>query len=212
MQMPSQDTGTSLSVGAVVATALRIADDEGLGALTMRRVAGDLGSAPMSLYRHVAHKEALLDLMADHVLAGLPELSRGEPWGEGVVRFMTAMYELLLEHPAVAHLMLLQPVRGEQLQHRGESVLECLSAGGLDDAVAVEILATTVWYTLGGALYAIARGGADAQTETASRFEDVRREEFPTLHRVRRHFAADASRDHFRNGLQHLVRGYARTQ
>lgn len=208
MQPPTQHITTSLSADAVIATALRIADAEGLGALTMRRVAADLNSAPMSLYRHVEHKEALLDLMADHVLAALPELSPDERWDEGVLRFMTAMYELLLEHPAVAHLMLLQPVRGEQLQHRGESVLDCLTAGGVDDALAVEILASLIWYTLGGALYAIARGGADAPTETASRFEDVRREEFPTLHRVRRHFAADASRDHFENGLRHLIRGY----
>jgi AcrR family transcriptional regulator len=61
-----------ISVDDVVAAAIAIADDDGLASLTMRAVAGRLGSSPMALYAHVPDKTALLALMSDQVLARMP--------------------------------------------------------------------------------------------------------------------------------------------
>ena len=67
---PPGRPATSLSRPAILAAALRIADAEGAGALTMRRVAAALGSStPMSLYRYVGSKDGLVDLMIDAVYA-----------------------------------------------------------------------------------------------------------------------------------------------
>src|SRR4051812_37540306 len=65
-----------LGVEGIVAAGIAVADAEGLAALSMRRVAAELGAAPMSLYRHVADKDALLMAMMD---AAISELAFPEP-------------------------------------------------------------------------------------------------------------------------------------
>ncbi|MEV6158999.1 TetR family transcriptional regulator [Nonomuraea sp. NPDC052129] len=60
----------TLSPQRIATTAVEIADAEGLEAITMRRLATELGVAPMAPYRHVSGKDDLLELMVDHVYAG----------------------------------------------------------------------------------------------------------------------------------------------
>ena len=64
-QGPVKERRTNLSLERIVSAAIAIADTEGLSALSMARLADRLGSAPMSLYRHVASKEELYDFMID---------------------------------------------------------------------------------------------------------------------------------------------------
>lgn len=73
------DGAASLSREAVVAAAVRIADAEGLAGLSMRRVAGDLGTSTMALYRHVPSKGELVRLMTD---VGFGEAHPGRPTGD----------------------------------------------------------------------------------------------------------------------------------
>jgi AcrR family transcriptional regulator len=68
--------GDELSVGRIVWAGIALADAEGLPALSMRRVAGALGVATMSLYRHVPHKEELVLLMADAAFGERPPPAR----------------------------------------------------------------------------------------------------------------------------------------
>src|ERR687893_1769658 len=65
---PGRAGRSGLGVDGIVAAAIELADAEGLGALTMRRVAERLGVGTMSLYTHVPAKGELLDLMLDTVL------------------------------------------------------------------------------------------------------------------------------------------------
>jgi AcrR family transcriptional regulator len=74
--VPSQ----ALSRKHIVRIAIAVADVEGLGAVSMRRLAVELGVGPMSLYRHVAHKDELVTQMADEVF-GEPELPVPGPEG-----------------------------------------------------------------------------------------------------------------------------------
>jgi DNA-binding transcriptional regulator YhcF (GntR family) len=101
-----REPATELSRERIVRVAIGIADAEGLEAVSMRRIAAELGAATMSLYRHVADKDELVVLMADEVLTeeALPadpppgwrarlELAsrlqwrayRRHPWAAGVV-------------------------------------------------------------------------------------------------------------------------------
>ena len=57
-----------LSIERMIITAIAVVDDEGLDALTVRRLAADLETGSASLYRHVASRDELLVLMVDHVL------------------------------------------------------------------------------------------------------------------------------------------------
>jgi AcrR family transcriptional regulator len=61
--------GGSLAVDDIVAAALRVGISQGFGALTMRALARELGTSAMAAYHHVSNKEALVDLVLDHVLA-----------------------------------------------------------------------------------------------------------------------------------------------
>ena len=73
-----------LSRDGVLAAALEVADAEGLEAVTMQRVASAIGAQPMSLYRHVANKDDLLDGLVDLVYAEIGVPSPAEPWGSRV--------------------------------------------------------------------------------------------------------------------------------
>jgi AcrR family transcriptional regulator len=84
----------------IVTAAIKLADSAGLEALTMRKLAAVLGASPMSLYRHVARKEDLIDLMLDHVagehdLAGIPS---GD-WRSDLIVLARQQRAAALRHP-----------------------------------------------------------------------------------------------------------------
>jgi AcrR family transcriptional regulator len=94
----------ALDVDSIVAVALRLSDERGAGAVTMRAVANELGVSPMALYHHVDGKAGLVGLLVDAVIneRPLPE-STGE-WQEDLVQMAWWMRQLSHAHPAVAEL------------------------------------------------------------------------------------------------------------
>ena len=68
----------ALNLDKIVSAAIAVADAEGLDALSMSRVAGQLGTATMSLYRYIAAKGELLDLMQDAAYGPPPEVPDGQ--------------------------------------------------------------------------------------------------------------------------------------
>ncbi len=94
-----------LSRERVLRAAIKIADESGLDALTMRRLAEDLGAEAMSLYYHVANKESLLDGIADAVVAEINEAvdaldvpSAGAAWKAAARRRILTARAVLLRH------------------------------------------------------------------------------------------------------------------
>lgn len=75
-----------LSRDRVLAAALALADDQGLDALSMRRLGQALGVEAMSLYRHVANKDVILDALVESVLAEVALPTIGEPWRTALER------------------------------------------------------------------------------------------------------------------------------
>lgn len=91
----------SITMGAIVSRAVELADAEGLDAVSMRRLASDLGVGTMSLYRHVPGKSELLDLMIDHVNAlpdGEPQPSADVGWREHLERCARGSYQNYVTH------------------------------------------------------------------------------------------------------------------
>jgi AcrR family transcriptional regulator len=195
-----------LNVERIVDAALAIAEREGLEAVSMRRVGARLDTAAMSLYRHVPNKEALLELVADRVLARLPYPDPAGDWREETHAFFLAFHDLLLEHPAVARVMVEIAVAGPEISLRGELVLATLLAGGLDEQSAAQAITALTWHTVGGSLYAIARRNPEHDRET--RLRSLPAEQFPSVHRVAPYLADDASREHFDAALRHLIHGF----
>lgn len=99
---PTRGPKASLSVATVVAAAIRLADDEGLEAVSMRRVADALGKSTMSLYTYVPAKAELLDLMLDTVLGELPTTyDTGDGWRAAVEVCARDQWDFYERHPWV---------------------------------------------------------------------------------------------------------------
>ncbi|MEV4265175.1 TetR/AcrR family transcriptional regulator C-terminal domain-containing protein [Kribbella sp. NPDC049584] len=93
-----------LSREAILTAALRIVDDEGIDALTMRRLASTLQVNPMSLYHHLPNKAAVLAGLAELVFAGLelPDPGDAVPWDEQLKQAARAYRNGLRQHPNLA--------------------------------------------------------------------------------------------------------------
>jgi AcrR family transcriptional regulator len=87
-----------LNVDLVVAAAIELADEAGLGAVTMAAVAKRCGFTTMSLYRHVSSKDELVRRMLDSTLGSAPPLGTTD-WRGGLSRWSFAMLEVLDRHP-----------------------------------------------------------------------------------------------------------------
>ncbi|MGF1661789.1 MAG: TetR/AcrR family transcriptional regulator [Kineosporiaceae bacterium] len=99
---PGRGPRPSLDPEVIVTAAIEIADSEGLGAVSMRRVAERLGRSAMTLYSYIPGKGELLDLMLDRVLADHPrEFDTGRGWRPAVEAAARASWDFQLRHPWV---------------------------------------------------------------------------------------------------------------
>ncbi len=88
-----------LSRDRILRTALRMADRDGLEAVTMRRLGPALRVEPMSLYKHVANKEDVLDGLADLVTAEFEVPAADLDWRTAIRRSAISVHATLLRHP-----------------------------------------------------------------------------------------------------------------
>ncbi|MFF7469655.1 TetR/AcrR family transcriptional regulator C-terminal domain-containing protein [Streptomyces sp. NPDC008092] len=88
-----------LSRTRVLDAAVALADDGGVDALSMRRIAQALGVVPMALYKHVANKNELLDGMIDVLVGEIDPPADGVGWKEAVRRRVLSARRMLLRHP-----------------------------------------------------------------------------------------------------------------
>ena len=122
--------GSGLGVEAITQAAIRIADADGLAAVSMARVATELGSATMSLYRHVDSKDDLLQLMADAALGAPPEL-RGATWRDRLSAWAFAVLGVFRAHPWYREVPLVGPPVGPRNLEWFDRALGALEGSGL---------------------------------------------------------------------------------
>ncbi|HEX6128445.1 MAG TPA: TetR/AcrR family transcriptional regulator [Candidatus Limnocylindria bacterium] len=128
--MSSVPKPSRLSRERVLAAAIEIADRDGIDALTMRRLAEELGAGAMSVYYHVANKDDLLGGMVDLVV-GEMELADGRPdWKEALKRTATSAHEVLLRHPWATALLLTGPGVSDARLRYMDAMLGCLRGAG----------------------------------------------------------------------------------
>ena len=99
-ERPGKGPKPGLSLGQIVDAAVRVARSEGLAAVSMARVAEQLGSSTMSLYRYVAAKDELLALMVDAAVGPPPPATDpDESWRAGLSRWAWAYHDRMRQHP-----------------------------------------------------------------------------------------------------------------
>ena len=122
-----------LSKEAIVDAALAILRAEGLGAVSMRRVAAALDTGPGSLYVYVSGRDGLLAEMSDRITATI-ELEAPDPgrWREQIHSLLVRSRDALVAHPGIAAATMIDPPQTEAVLALLENMLGLLLAGGLD--------------------------------------------------------------------------------
>lgn len=129
---PRRRRGPVAAIGRtdVVRTAIAIADDRGLAAVTMDRVSAALGVTTMALYRHLPGKHELVDLMTDAVFAGAPRTA-GADWRRGLARWARADLALFQRHPWLHESMTYGTAVGPNWLDWLESALRALTGAAM---------------------------------------------------------------------------------
>ena len=133
-ERPRRGPERGLDLDTIVGTATALADRTGLEAVTMRRLARELGVATMSLYTYVPGKDELIDLMVDAAYQRMPRAdTAGQPWRQRLVAIADDNRALYLAHPWAATVSTLRPALGPGLMAKYEHELAALEGLGLTD-------------------------------------------------------------------------------
>jgi len=142
-----------ISRDAIVTAAVQLLDREGLAALSMRRLADELGAGAASLYWHVGSKDGLLDLVLDRVI-GEGQVPDPDPdrWQEQLKQVARDQRAASLRHPWVVRVSIGRIPMGPNALRYSERILAILRAGGLPPHLAVQgyllLIATINGFTI----------------------------------------------------------------
>jgi AcrR family transcriptional regulator len=145
-----------LTTEAIVATAINIADEDGLDAVSIRRIAADLDARPMSLYDHIESKEALLSMMADEVVAAvLVDGPLPDRWRDAIAMIARLLYATLVSHPWLVSVFSSNPRFGANSERQAAQLAEAMSDLSLEPAEMWVVCGTVNDYVLGHSLRAV---------------------------------------------------------
>ncbi len=114
----------------VLQAAVALADRDGLGALTMRRLGTELGVEAMSLYKHVSNKEEILDGIVELVVSEIEVPLDGSDWREAMRRRAASAREVLSRHSWAIGLLEARPLQGPTALRYLDAILGSLRAAG----------------------------------------------------------------------------------
>lgn len=138
-----------LSPERVVDAASRVADDAGLAGVSMRSVGRELGVEAMSLYHHVASKDALLDGLADWVFVRIATPTAGRPWRAEMEARARSARAVLAAHPWGLGLIESRRSPGPATLRHHDAVIGCLRAAGFPVALAAHAYSVLDAYVYG---------------------------------------------------------------
>ncbi|MEU0103443.1 helix-turn-helix domain-containing protein [Streptomyces sp. NPDC006267] len=151
-----------LNPGLIVRTALDMGDREGgADAMTMRRIAGELGCDPMALYRHFSNRDALLDAVADLALSEVQDPDAELPWDQRIAATAAAFRAAAVQHPGITAHLAARPPLGEHGRRLAAGMLDALVAAGLPPAAAVRSFQTLVAHLAASLAMAVQAGTRD---------------------------------------------------
>ena len=123
---------TKLTAEAILAAAVKLADETGVDSLSMRKLAAALGVEAMSLYNHFANKEALLMGMADWAVGEIPRPDPTGDWQDELRARAHNARTVFLRHPWVIQLLVSLPNMGPNILGYIEATLAVMTGAGID--------------------------------------------------------------------------------
>jgi AcrR family transcriptional regulator len=199
-----------LSRAAIVAAAQLVVERDGVDALTMRRVADELGASPMALYRHVRGKDELLVALLDELAAAVPRPRLPAAPRERVLAASRHMRDGLAEHPWIVDVLAGGDLIAPSILWLMEEIVAGFIAGGLSPAGAADGYRVIWQFTVGDLV--VRRGLAQVAALGRPPFvlgvlESADPERFPALASVAGEWASARGRDTYEPGLRGLVDG-----
>ncbi|MFI2509360.1 TetR/AcrR family transcriptional regulator [Streptomyces sp. NPDC018972] len=211
---PSRGPKPGLTLDRIVETAVEVADRDGLAALSMRRIATELGTGTMSLYRYVPGKSELLDLMLDRVQRPSEDpadLGDGG-WRAALEALGRATLALYRRHPWLLEVNQSRPVLGPGALDGMEKVLTRIKPMGLSDPELLSAIIMVDGYVVGAARTQLYQEQAERSSGlTDAQFWEAQR---PVLEQAmlsgRYPVLAGLSEDTFGSGFDHFEFGLQR--
>ena len=187
-----------LSRDRIVAAAVELASVEGLGALSMRTLADQLGTAPMSLYRHVANKEDLLDAMIDVVFGEIDVPSGQLDWKAEMRQRAIETRAALSRHRWANGLMESRTHPGPANSRYHNAFMGCLREAGFPFRQAVHAYNAVQSYTYGFCLQEMHLGfeTPEESVELAAETLGDHADEYPYIAEVAAEFAKSGGYDY----------------
>ncbi len=225
-EAPKRGPRPKASVAELVHAGIRIADSEGLDAVSTRRVADEVGISAMSFYTHIPGKAELLDLMLDAVV-GLrieeaPKAFKPRDWRKNLKMIATGLWDFYLAHPWVLQIATHRPVLGPNTMRISEFAYSAVDDLGLDDLEMDKVFGLIASYVAG----AVRDAAREKQVKEATGMSDdewwytvepfmrtIDFSPYPTLARVGQTtgetYGAHDPTGHFAFGLERLLDGLA---
>ena len=201
-----------LSRDLVVTAALKVVESDGGDALTMRRVADEIGVSASSLYGYVANKEELVQLVLEQIMAEIPFPQPGGDWQDMLRSWARETLGVFRRHPGVAGLTLGRVPFGPAMLTGVERMLASMRSAGVPDQVAA--FAGDL-----GSLYVAAYAHeqdvtplaepADFAAQAAAWLKSLPTDEYPHIVAVADRIVGGTGDDRFEWGLDVLIRGLA---
>jgi len=169
----------------LITTALEIVDRDGLEALSMRKLGAELGVDPMTAYRHLPNKEALLDGVMEAVVSEVDlEVDASRPWQDQLRQLTQANMAALLAHPNVLPVLARRPLVTPGSLRLVERAFQIMADAGIplrDAALAINavgLITTSLALAISESQATEPRPTAE---QTKSLFASLPREQFPRI-------------------------------
>jgi AcrR family transcriptional regulator len=171
--------------------ALAIMDAHGADALTMRKLAAELGMGTMALYRYFPNKQELIDAAVDiaapHIELPVPG---GAPWKQQLADMARALFHAGRTHPTLARERFDRPLQSPGAIRITDRAVALLLEAGLDGRDAVAAFKALLIHTLGAAAAAASESRPQVRSSASERHANLPAEEVPAMSAVATEFTA----------------------
>ena len=197
----------------VIAAAMDLIEKDGVEAVSMQRLAMELGCGLVALYSYVPSKSALLDGVANAVMSQVPSPVVGAAsWQEQIRAQARTFRELARAHPRCAIVLVTRPAPSATVLRPVEQALTTLRSAGFGPRDAMHIVRAITMYVMGSLLSEFGIAPVSATGDADERPLRLRRDEFPHLTALSNEPSASDSDTDFEFGLDLLVRSATEIQ
>ena len=187
--------------------ALALVDEQGLAALSMRTLAGALGTGPMTLYNYVKDRDELDALVVEAVLAEVKRPRSHADWQAGVRAIVEATWRTVRRHPNVIPLVLTRRTLHDTTLQWAEGLLEALALSGRRDTELLVAFRTVSGFVMGLAQAQLS--GPTADHPDVARAEALPAGRYPRLIEIAKAAKGLGPDREFRAGLDIVMAGLA---